>query len=556
MKLSFIWVEKYKGFTNFALNLASDEKFSYDRESHSLKKTNNNDYISGLFAPTIKEITAIVGKNGAGKTNCLELICTILEGSMLKYRTDFLAVVKDDDEKYSLCHNFENQINANFKYAHTSGRNKIKGFKGIFFSNIHDNRKYNFGREIAYVTSNNNYGYRNYGSRRAEGNLISSQVDLISKYGNIIKNEIKISIPTSLGIELYVFFEVLDFEEGKNFRSLIRKRIKDIVSSKNKFIYSLKYMFLAKLTSTLLSDFGDELIKEINFNLKDNEPTDVYLKKVSNNIADYVSLIIDTHKNDSDIYEKYSFLQSGFSDFREIEDKLHLIDPILNTSVTGYSNYTRYTLKVNEENLEVIKTFNHLFGKRGDVRADWEGISSGSKAYLTLFTMLRESMKNVRSDTLICIDEGDLYLHPTWQIDFLSNLNKMLPNFSNYNIQLVLTSHSPFLLTDLPHNNVVILEDRYDHPTQEADIRTFGSNIYDLYSSVFFLNKQRYGTFATEHIMKIINKISHDLYTESEKIEIQKFVDMIGDKFLYSQLKSILIEKDIIKITNEKDDEK
>ncbi|ELY2484286.1 ATP-binding protein, partial [Cronobacter sakazakii] len=489
MKLSFIWVERYKGFTNFSLNLASDEKFTYEHESHSLQKTNNNNYIAGLFAPTITEITAIVGKNGAGKTNCLELICTILEGSMLKYRTDFLAIVKDDDGKYSIYHNFENQINANFKYSYTSGRNKIKSLKGIFFSNIHDNRKYNFGREIAYVTSNNNYGYRNYGLGRAKGNLISSQIDLISKYGKVIKDEIKISIPTSLGVELYVFFDALDFEEGKIFRSSMRKRIKDIVSSRNKFIHSLKYMFLAKLISTLLSDFGSDFIEYINFNLKDNEPTDVYLEKVSNDIADYISLIIDTHKNDDVIYEKYSFLQSGFSDFREIEDKLHLIDPILNTSVTGYSNYTRYTLKVNEENLKVIKTFNYLFGKRGDIRADWEGISSGSKAYLTLFTMLRESLKNVRSDTLICIDEGDLYLHPSWQIDFLSNLNKMLPNFSNYNIQLVLTSHSPFLLTDLPHSNVVILEDLYDHPTQEAEIRTFGSNIYDLYSSVFFLNK-------------------------------------------------------------------
>ncbi|MDD8488574.1 ATP-binding protein, partial [Escherichia coli] len=240
MKISYIWVDKYKGFTDFAINLASDKRFSYNQDSCSLNMMDNEDYIANLFSTKITDVTAIVGKNGVGKTNCLELICTILEGTMRQYNTSFLAIVEDDEKKYTIYHNLEQGIEANFEYKYESDKNKIKGIRGVFFSNIHDNRRYNFGREITYATSNNNYGYRNYSSSGDKVNLLSSQIDLITKHRTILKNEIKISIPTSLGIDLYVFSEKLDFEDGQNCTRLVRKRSKDIVNHKNKFIYSVK----------------------------------------------------------------------------------------------------------------------------------------------------------------------------------------------------------------------------------------------------------------------------------------------------------------------------
>ncbi len=127
----------------------------------------------------------------------------------------------------------------------------------------------------------------------------------------------------------------------------------------------------------------------------------------------------------------------------------------------------------------------------------------------------------------------------------------MLPNFSNYNIQLVLTSHSPFLLTDLPHSNVIILEEESVLLSENKDVRTFGSNIYDLYSTIFFLDNQRYGTFATNHIKNIIRKVSNRSYSNLEKEEIDKFINMIGDKFLHNQLKAMLYENESAPRINE-----
>ncbi|HBB7807873.1 TPA: ATP-binding protein [Escherichia coli] len=130
MKISYIWVDKYKGFTDFAINLASDKRFSYNQDSCSLNMMDNEDYIANLFSTKITDVTAIVGKNGVGKTNCLELICTILEGTMRQYNTSFLAIVEDDEKKYTIYHNLEQGIEANFEYKYESDKNKIKGIRG------------------------------------------------------------------------------------------------------------------------------------------------------------------------------------------------------------------------------------------------------------------------------------------------------------------------------------------------------------------------------------------------------------------------------------------
>ena len=159
---------------------------------------------------------------------------------------------------------------------------------------------------------------------------------------------------------------------------------------------------------------------------------------------------------------------------------------------------------------------------------------------MTLLAVLNDKLKGTRNDTLICIDEGDLYLHPAWQIDFLHNLNKMLPKFFNAKLQLVLTSHSPFLLTDLPRDNVIILEDKHVVNKFEFPVRTFGSNLYELYNNAFFLEGKRFGSFAEAHIKNITNKIKDSELQGAELDSVEKFIDMIGDKLLRNVLKGLL----------------
>lgn len=54
---------------------------------------------------------------------------------------------------------------------------------------------------------------------------------------------------------------------------------------------------------------------------------------------------------------------------------------------------------------------------------------------------------------IVLIDEVDLHLHPSWQMEVLPRLSRGLPN-----IQFILTSHSPLLTGSLQWVNLIVLE--------------------------------------------------------------------------------------------------
>ena len=164
----------------------------------------------------------------------------------------------------------------------------------------------------------------------------------------------------------------------------------------------------------------------------------------------------------------------------------------------------------------------------------WLGISSGHVAYLNLFSSIFKELYRSRNDVILCIDEGDLYLHPQWQIEFFDKLLNVLPNLSSGKVQIVLTSHSPFLLSDLPNQSITVLSsDESCEATSGSDIeqKTFGANLYELYSNLFFLNKSRTGLFANNKIKELLKQIESSDTDINEK-DMKLFSEMIGDKVI------------------------
>ena len=53
-------------------------------------------------------------------------------------------------------------------------------------------------------------------------------------------------------------------------------------------------------------------------------------------------------------------------------------------------------------------------------------------------------------------------MHPEWQRTFLKDLISFVnKTFQSNRIQIVLTSHSPFLISDLPKESVILLEEKW-----------------------------------------------------------------------------------------------
>lgn len=94
-----------------------------------------------------------------------------------------------------------------------------------------------------------------------------------------------------------------------------------------------------------------------------------------------------------------------------------------------------------------------------------------------------------------------------------------------------MATHSPFILSDIPKNNVLFLENGKTVLEQMQD-DTFGANIHSLLQNGFFLNGAPIGDFAKHKINEMFLKLhkgdcSQELYNE---------ILLVGEPFIKSQL--------------------
>ena len=102
----------------------------------------------------------------------------------------------------------------------------------------------------------------------------------------------------------------------------------------------------------------------------------------------------------------------------------------------------------------------YLF-QRGDQKVPYPALSDGYRAfYGWLGDLLHHVCETatpgktmVQNQGMVMIDEIDLHLHPSWQMEVLPRLSKELPN-----IQFIVTSHSPLVVGSLQWVNLIVLE--------------------------------------------------------------------------------------------------
>ena len=103
----------------------------------------------------------------------------------------------------------------------------------------------------------------------------------------------------------------------------------------------------------------------------------------------------------------------------------------------------------------------------------------------------------------LVLEEVELYFHPQLQKEFVKNLLNGLRQmtFTNINwIDIRVVTHSPFVLSDIPTDNVLTLR-KNSHDVGQIDC--FGANIHEMLRNTFFLNNGTAGDFATWMIKRI-----------------------------------------------------
>lgn len=158
-------------------------------------------------------------------------------------------------------------------------------------------------------------------------------------------------------------------------------------------------------------------------------------------------------------------------------------------------------------------------------------LSSGENALLNLFSRFLEKFekvlikipkKNLNTIYFVLLDEADLGFHPKWKKQFVKFILKFFETYFTAlrtNAQIIFTTHDPLTLSDVLNSNVVYLDKSQSSIILNSDskpIYSFGANITDLLSNSFFIEDGLIGDFARAKIQDVIE------YINDENIRPQK----------------------------------
>ncbi|MCD9471676.1 hypothetical protein CJF26_13830 [Photobacterium phosphoreum] len=269
----------------------------------------------------------------------------------------------------------------------------------------------------------------------------------------------------------------------------------------------------------------------ISFSNSNDKHYSVFFRMIENYVryinTDYINLdrfmIIDKFYDMIKIDDLNIYEAVNDNDLYELTQAYYFINK--NSESRGEFNISSYQEFIGIQ--EVFTKFSNLFSSF-DIK--WNGISSGQYSMLTLFSRINSEF-NSNNDVIIIIDEGEVNLHPEWQRTYISDLIDFIMSIKEekQQVKLILTSHSPFVLSDLPMPSINIVGSDFEDGTS-----LFGANIYDIYNKGFMLEKT-VGQFSYGKIEEIIKSIKNNGHNP----ETDKLISLIGDKFIKDILSNL-----------------
>lgn len=144
----------------------------------------------------------------------------------------------------------------------------------------------------------------------------------------------------------------------------------------------------------------------------------------------------------------------------------------------------------------------------------------------------------------LILDEAEICFHPEYQRLFLSRLLYMIKSLRlnlHCAFNIIIATHSPFILSDMPRENILYL-DKGKAQSRERFIKPLAANISDILYQSFFLRNGFIGEWARTQINEILKKKITWWKLSREEMD---FIDNIGDEYLKKQVKRHLGLKEI-----------
>lgn len=176
-------------------------------------------------------------------------------------------------------------------------------------------------------------------------------------------------------------------------------------------------------------------------------------------------------------------------------------------------------------------------------------MSSGERQLLNSVSAIVYHLKNIAQSSSkgtkityqnvnVILEEVELYFHPEYQRRFVQYLLEQISNAhlpAEMSINLLFVTHSPFILSDIPRQNVLFLKE--GNPDRSMQEDTFGANIHTLLQNGFFLNSVPIGAFAKEKISQMFTLLNQSGGISDEDLNLlEKEIPLVSEPLLRGQL--------------------
>ena len=562
MELLYVWIKEYNNIENQGFNLSPKFNFRYNEEAGQLKFENQSKKsVDNFFGVNILNITAVVGENGSGKSSLLKAIASISNFD----NTPLLVIYRENDKLFLYKRDLNVNHNLN-KETLVEVAELTTNFSIIFSSNLVDSGIRDTGNNVADISSKYLLACDVYDDPSFDENemdqvdafIINEKKRQIEFILSELADVLPFTPPKIIELDLSDSWENINMGKGR------LKILKNGSDEMNKIWELISWFTLKKEGLNEIDyqnkQFGYDVLKSIllNFLVDGFYDSDKSLELLNSDFKVLFSLKENCNEPKEILSDFFNsiILNSDNQKRRYIAQKrIDLINFLYSENIFYH--------QIDITDLEQKKWLNNFFDlykaslwSTNFLDYSWRDLSSGENALLNLFSRLycklekSQTMYQVsfRENIILLLDEGETFFHPKWQKNFIHSLiyflKKVTKKHNRYKFQIILTSHSPFVLSDLPKENIIFLKNKNRKCVVIENVdkmkNTFGANIHSLLANGFFLDGL-IGDFAKSKIEKVNRYLNNEVEMEEEVA--RNIIDMIGEPIIKKYLEKRLEQK-------------
>ena len=540
MNIIFLWDSDLNS-GNTGIMLSGKYFISYEQKTGKLYIRRNDHYVENFWGTQVRDCFAIVGENGSGKTMLANRIMDdILRARSSTNRPEYFLIIVENDNLLSIYYSQElgepildKQDGIKHKLV-PSGNGTMPNLTDCEVAYFHNALDYeDYTRQYARCAYDFSLGrmIRHHHARTTEMHYDHYNKDAIRNYYEKelfrvitflydfdVKTKLSIVFPMPNQITIKIADDAFNEEH-------IMKETKERKECKNGEVTNEQIHSFQHNINNILKVFGQTwrncTIKNLVLNcykelcLSQENPEDNLIPLLEFfNACEFLDYI---NPDELTIYECTLRITENLRQYSKDDIVKACLDHVENfiewlknneTIINKFRRNTlgQLTIPTTDDTKTFMLDFISLYSKTSFAFPFYDfsfGLSTGEYYFVTLFSNLYSMISGNNQDIyvydysklekktknlLLIFDEAELCMHPRWQRMYMKWLVDSCEQlFNDISIKIIITTHSPIILSDFPANSVLYLRQNREYEIREK--KTFGSDIHYLYLDSFLDRK-------------------------------------------------------------------